>query len=316
MPLLLLLLLLYPPMALACLGPPYLYATFHGGEGKGDINEVYIYTRDGCYLGEAIRGDTELNELRGMVLYGDSLILANANRQSSFIVQFKGACRSMEDLKEMRVMVPPDTALLDHPYGVAVGERYLYVSSQGSDTITRYYLTTGAPADISPALIASGKVSPGDKDIPGLFAVFDPKSDGVRGIVFEEKRRLLFVANKDEGVVVFDEDGYRKAVFDADKPISVTYCKARDSILVGSKGDDTVTEWDPDSFERVGKWKHKLLSHPAGLACHNDDVAYVVSQDKGLILAFDLTKESKPWVVVDDMDDKAEHLLLGYTNHC
>lgn len=44
-------LLLVEHASAACMGPPYLYLTLHGGQDKGDINNIQIYSRDGCYLG-------------------------------------------------------------------------------------------------------------------------------------------------------------------------------------------------------------------------------------------------------------------------
>jgi len=298
--------------ASACLGPPYLYLTMHGGEDKGEVNQVYIYSRDGCALGEALEEYTELNELRGMALWGDSMLLANANRQESFIVQYKGACRSMESMKEMRVIVPFGTPGIDHPYGVTTDRvRYLYVSTQGSNSVYRYFLTTGEAAPVSPALAEEGVK---DEDYPGLFVQFDQKTDGTRNVAWHPEHKLLFIANKDEGVVVLDEDGYEQGRLDADKPISVSYCEGRDSIFVSSKGDDSVSEWDPRTFERLGKWKDWKLSHPAGLVCHEGSL-FVVSQDKNSILEVDL-ESGKVWVVVDELDDKGEQLILSHANRC
>ena len=66
----------------ACLGPPYLYVTFHGGQDRNDINTIFVYSRDGCHLGEALNTDDDLLELRGMVVYGASLLIANAYKDS------------------------------------------------------------------------------------------------------------------------------------------------------------------------------------------------------------------------------------------
>ncbi len=152
------------------------------------------------------------------------------------------------------------------------------------------------------------------EDAAGLFVQFDEESDDTRGLAFDPRRRLLFIANKKEGVVVYGEDGLRRGRLDADKPISVSYCPGRDSIFVSEKGSDAVTEWDPESLQRRGKWKNAQLSHPAGLVCH-DDSLYVVSQDEGLVLEFDL-KSGRAWVVVDKLDDVGEQLILSHKNRC
>lgn len=46
------LLLVHPIQA--CEGPPYLYLTFHGGDNKDQINNIHVFTRDGCFLGKAL----------------------------------------------------------------------------------------------------------------------------------------------------------------------------------------------------------------------------------------------------------------------
>ncbi len=66
------------------------------------------------------------------------MLVANANQDDSKIVQFTGACRSMQNLKAYRDIVPQGTPGLDHPYGLATDGRYLFVSTQGSNAIFRY----------------------------------------------------------------------------------------------------------------------------------------------------------------------------------
>ncbi|EWM27244.1 Six-bladed beta-propeller TolB-like protein [Nannochloropsis gaditana] len=296
----------------ANLGPPYLYVTMHGGEDKGAVNQVYIYSRAGHALGEALEEKTDLNELRGMVLWGDSMLLANANRKNSFVAQFQGACLETEKMKQMRVIVPKDTPGIDHPYGVTTdNSRFLYVSTQGTNAVYRFYLTTGESGPIAPALAAQGAKQ---DDFPGLFAQFDPESDGTRGITWHPGRKLLFVANKDIGVVALNEDGYVKGILDADEPIAVSYCPARDSIFVSSKGDDSVSEWNPHSLKRMKKWTSHLLAHPAGLACFEGSV-FVVSQDEGTILEIDL-EGGKVRVLVEDLPDKGEQIILSHAQSC
>lgn len=78
---------------------------------------------------------------------------------------------------------------------------------QGTNSVFRYELTTGNPADIAPAL-ADDKNA--DDYYPGLFAYFDPNDDGTRAIAIDEARGNIYVANKNEGVVIFDKDGYQK----------------------------------------------------------------------------------------------------------
>jgi DNA-binding beta-propeller fold protein YncE len=263
-------------------------------------------------VGDALHGRTELNELRGMVLYGDSLLVNNANKDSSMVIQYGGAC-SKESLREMRVVIPTDTPGVDHPYGLAIDHSYLYLTNQGTNTVLRFQLTTGEPADIAPAVFAEDGGDPEDY-YPGLFHQFDPRSDGVRGIAIDAGRGFVYVADKDEGVLVLNGDGYHVGRIDVDKPIGVAICSARQSLVVGSKGDDTVVEYDLQTHKLKGEWSHKLLSHPAGLTCYGSNV-YVVSQDEGMILEMDMDS-GKTNVVVEGLEDVGEQLLLSHGNEC
>jgi len=247
-----------------------------------------------------------------MVLYGDSLLVNNANKDSSMIIQYRGAC-SKETLREMRVVVSSDTPGVDHPYGLAVDREYLYVSNQGTNALLRFQLTTGEAAEIAPAVYAEDGEDVDDY-YPGLFHQFDPRSDGVRGVAVDAGRGQVFVADKAQGVLVLDGDGYQVGLIDVDEPIGLAHCKARDSLVVGSKGDDTVAEYDLRTHKKRRKLSHKHLAHPAGLACHKNKV-YVVSQDKGKVLEMDLDS-GKTAVVVDGLEDVGEQLVLSHGDEC
>lgn len=177
----------------------------------------------------------------------------------------------------------------------------------------RFQLTTGEAADIAPAVFVEDGGEPEDY-YPGLFHQFDPRDDGVRGIAVDVGRGRVYVCDKEQGVLVLDGDGYHLGRIDVDKPIGVAYCVARDSLVVGSKGDDTVLEYDLKTHELRGEHKSKWLSHPAGLACYHDSV-FVVSQDEAKILEIDL-ESGNVQVVVDGLTDLGEQLLLSHGSEC
>lgn len=99
-------------------------------------------------------------------------------------------------------------------------------------------------------------------------------------------------------------------MLDVDQPIGVHYCSFRDSVLVGSKGDNVVYEFDAATLDYLATYHSKDLSHPAGLTCFGNEV-FVVSQDQGKILRFD-SPTGKARVLIDDLPDLGEHLALGY----
>lgn len=71
----------------------------------------------------------------------------------------------------------------------------------------------------------------------------------------------------------------------------VYFHAATDTIFSGSETTNTVNQFVPwPSLERVasfGEDSDGALSHPAGIAAHGDSL-FVVSQDKNLILEFDI----------------------------
>lgn len=74
-------------VASTCLGPPYLYLTFHGGfNSETRVKNVCKYTRDGCSLGAVLLPNSvhTFHSLRGMVHGHDgSLLVAEAWRKVS-----------------------------------------------------------------------------------------------------------------------------------------------------------------------------------------------------------------------------------------
>jgi hypothetical protein len=99
-------------------------------------------------------------------------------------------------------------------------------------------------------------------------------------------------------------------LLDVKQPIGVSYCPTRGTLFIGSKKKDKVYEYSVDSLERLGSYSHKKLSHPAGLVCHGDKALYVISQDKGVVLEFDLSSGDAS-VVIDNLPDLGEHITLS-----
>lgn len=121
----------------------------------------------------------------------------------------------------------------------------------------------------------------------------DLGNDEVRGIAFDGQG-LLYVANKQKGVMVFDKNGYflGQLPLNVPNPISVYYCKDRNSIWVGSANKHALYEYDSTTWNVMQVIKHRRLKHPAGLVVYGDSL-YVVSQRKVrqlyLILSFNAT---------------------------
>ena len=126
--------------------PPYLLVTFHGGEGEGDVDNVYKYTRDGCLLSDAHLdnpADVSFHELRGVTVLPSGLLLAaNAWKKDSFVAAYdtcsgESATRAyLGTIDEANI--DDGDQLLVHPYGLAFSERdsKLFVSNQAWQNLT------------------------------------------------------------------------------------------------------------------------------------------------------------------------------------
>jgi hypothetical protein len=99
-------------------------------------------------------------------------------------------------------------------------------------------------------------------------------------------------------------------VLDVSQPIGVHYCGPRDSVLVGSKGDNVVYEFDALTLQYLTTYDSDDLAHPAGMVCYGD-AFFVLSQDQGKLLRFDMPS-GRSVVVTDDLPDLGEHLAIGY----
>lgn len=155
-----------------CLGPPFILIDFHGGQSKNSLqhhryNEVLKYTRDGCFLGQA---NQALNSrLRGMRVWGDRLyaVVEGGLGLSSNVVRFGGCGKStamrQRALLDEQVISSTKTACNQHIFDLDSFDqgKTLYLSDQGSGTVTRFNVSTGqaiptgAPATSCPGLVAN-----------------------------------------------------------------------------------------------------------------------------------------------------------------
>lgn len=139
-----------------CLGPPFLYVTFHHDE-KG----VRKYTRDGCFISDNIlegRGkDRKIKEARDIQLgtyqNEEVLYVVQAMSKSSSVKIF-GECNGMGKRKYLTTGPSIKSSMgLNHPYGMAfdsVGN--LYVSCQHTNTVLRFEKDTFKPIPLPPRL--------------------------------------------------------------------------------------------------------------------------------------------------------------------
>ena len=307
------------------------YMTFHGGDGRSDLNSIHVYSSNGKKLRKALDraslpADLELRELRDHVFGPDGdLYVANAFKENSQIVRFRGG-RNNEGKHSFRdIFIRNDVVAnpgLSHPFNIAFDPRGdVLVTCQNSSLALRYHGpkadggVAGSPMPIAPVLA-------GVKDrkfMPGTFCASAKEvADGlvvVRKAIFAGG--LLLVADRDADCVrKYDPVsgaflGQISAPGMIDKPIHLL---AGDGVLyVGNRGNESVVKCDLRNGQ-VSPFIHPKaggLSNPSGLAFGNDGYFYVGSRGTHQILRYRLTDgwpDKRPFI--DDLEDEPEFIAL------
>lgn len=305
------------------------YLTFHGGDGRSDLNSIHVYSTKGKKFRKALDrsslpADLELRELRDHVFGPDGeLYVANAYKESSQIVRFRGA-RNKDGKHVFRDVFVRSDAIrnpgLSHPFSIAFDSKGdLLVSSQNSSLVLRYHGpksdagVAGTPMPVAPALAAVKE----RQFMPGTFCASAKEvSDGlvvVRKAVFAGG--LLYVADRDADCVR-KYDPVSGAFLGAiaapsmfDKPIHLL---AGDGVLyVGNRGNESVVKCDLRSGQVLPFIHPKSggLSNPSGLAFGNDGYFYVGSRGTHQILRYRLADgwpDKRPFI--DELEDEPEFI--------
>lgn len=237
-----------------------------------------------------------------------------------------------------------------HPYGFAkrTDDPYIYVSVQGTYSVLRYNHLDGQPGPMPLSLIELEDNTSPEMLMEDLTALdetsadrkrerhgqrplrkyrlrksghklngfykgtfIDLGNDEVRGIAFDNQG-LLYVANKQKGVMVFDKNGFLlgQLPLNVPNPISIYYCKERDSIWIGSAEHHTLYEYDATTWQVLQEIKHRKLKHPAGFVTYGDAL-YVVSQRKNQMLKFSMVTGNLEDVILPWLPDAGERVLLS-----
>lgn len=305
------------------------YLTFHGGEGRSDLNSIHAYSDDGKKRGKALDraslpATVELRELRGHTFGPDGdLYVANAFRDFSQILRFHGA-RDKQGKHAFRDVFVQNDAVrnpgLSHPFNVvfdAHGD--LYVTSQNTSLTLRYHGPKstagqpGAPMPLPPALaqVKNQKFSPGTfcasaREVPNGLKV-------VREALFAAGH--LYVVDRDADCVRKYDPGtgaYLGAIAAPDlidKPIQLAV--SGDVLYIGNRGNESVVKCDLHN-EQVVPFIHPKaggLNNPSGLAFGDDGYFYVASRGSRQILRYRLADglpDKHPFI--DDLEDEPEFI--------
>ncbi|XP_053990907.1 uncharacterized protein LOC128883000 isoform X2 [Hylaeus volcanicus] len=324
-----------------CLGPPYLYITYHGGFNDAKrVKNICRYTRDGCGMGAVLYPNKlhTFHSLRGLILLKNgSLIATEAWKMNSRILRF-GPCNpallNRRELLDIALdkRTAPNSGIL-HPYGVTKtkDESYFYISAQGTSNVLRYFLKNATPAALpgstvlqqrenamllNPLLLSNksylqkieGQSEEQRNFYDGSFIMLD--SDRLRGIAVDSLDNV-YVANKNKGVMIFDRHGIYRATLPIKLPISLYYCQTRHSLWIGSSKNHNLYEYSIYSWKRLQKLKHPFIQHPSGMVSYKNSL-FVISQKKNMLLRFSMNNGKLKDVVLNNLIDAGEHVVFSY----
>ena len=267
---------------------PTLYISFHGGKSSG-INIAQRYSLSGTLIGDLYSNTCTSQSLRSMLVMADgTLLIANADDDSSRVLQFS-ACQADGTRTYIQDYA---TASLDHPYGLATGNGQLYVSSQNINTVNGYSLT--------------------DQSFSGVINNFNP--DQIRGLAYNTKLNLLYVADKDANMV----QAWSTATNSIDTahsiasndPIGLYYHETSGKLFIGSSADNSVVLWNPATQAIEQTFTDTNLQHPAGIAV-SGDALFVISQTANSLLQFAISTGSLVGVIASNLPDTPEQLIVS-----
>lgn len=307
------------------------HLTFHGGDGRSDLNSIHAYSTEGKKIGKVLErtslpAEVELRELRGHVFGPDGdLYVANAFKEQSQILRFHGSRNKRGRHAFRDVFVKNDGVQnpgLSHPFNVvfdASGD--MFVTSQNTSLALRYHGPkstsgpAGTPMPLAPALTQMSN----QKFSPGTFCASGTQvPDGlkvVRKAVFAAG--LLCVADRDAECVRKYDPGtgaYRGEIVAPgmiDKPIHLAV--SGDVLYIGNRGNESVVKCDlprglvtPFIHPKAGG-----LDNPSGLAFGDDGYFYVGSRGTHQILRYRLSDglpDRRPFI--DNLDDEPEFIEM------
>jgi len=209
-----------------------LLVTFHGG--ASGINNVYVYHKSGTLKNEAaLEAPThgKLSELRGMVLAGGLLYVANGAKSESTVLVYKAPSSGSSFTYESTLIKPKRSPTgnfetsIAHPFGIAFDGPTCYVSNQDTNVVSQVSasgsLGQGCQSAYLTALFPNGTFLDGTyvasqvgilPGVDGVTTVVDHVHGGL-GVGFDSGKvknsvrdvaivdGILFVADEPEKVV-------------------------------------------------------------------------------------------------------------------
>jgi len=251
---------------------PLLAVTFHKG------TNAYLYYFNGSAMGspEHLMGskhadEANIHELRGMVVTTPgTVLLVNAYKKDSKIVQYQGYCKSDKTIPSHGgniTIFSRDS--LSHPYAIILspaGDSY-FVTNQDSSNVVRIDRVTGSTS------------------IVPLPEISQP-----RGLAFDSLGRLWISMDTLNLVNVYDNVTWQiVASIPIHQPIFISFDPQRQWMLItNSHSTETLLyAINPSSFEIVKVFSNPNFQHGTGIASYQGQW-FVLSQNTNMLFSIDL----------------------------
>jgi len=260
---------------------PHLYVTFHSESNVYRLSTKNTVPGKRDLIPVINNGTDDLRGLRSMVLSRDGrLFVANSYTEDSKVIECSQAYtdHTRDYTGDLTVYNKQDNPLLDHPYGLAVSNdnTMMYVSSQNSNAVTRYFLTDGTPVPNPLPLRSKPK---------GTFVALPDngsgEDQGLRAVTFDDAG-LLYVAHRDMNVILtYDPSGNLVGKQTIVEPIGLFYqsnfSNGQAALFASTKSGSVYSYYvKEEQLQPLSQFDG--IGHGTGLAVINSTL-YVLDQD-------------------------------------
>jgi len=265
--------------------------TFHGGDDKGEINNIIKYDflhhpNKFRYAGNLLinQAVTSLRSLRGMAYDPllDQLYYVNAYQEDSKLLRADSVSSGSA---YGQVLTSTNLA---HPYGIAYANNTLYISNQGTHQVTKYF-TTNLQA-IQPTFAAVG----------------DP-----RGVALDRTGGLWVADKVTNSIIRYSPEGRPTLQVPVSWPIAVVihndlvYATSRD-------GPINVLTFDVNTGRATNRtYSAAAVTTPCGVVVHEPtNSLFVMTQKPNRIHRFNFLQRTYIGPVTDLLEDIPQHIII------